>query len=396
MAQLEFSLLSASEPILAAVREFEAQSGIQVQVNIMTWDSAWAELVRMALFGAGPDLSEVGTTWAESLVAMNALRPFSAHEVSLLGGPTAFLPALWRSAADGQAWAIPWLADTRVLYYRRDWLAEAGIEEATAFATAEQFQQTLHTLNANRPDIAWIIPTARTLSLLHNLAPWVWGQDGHFLSQDGKRTRFNEAAARTGIEAHYRLHPYLIPSAQATAESVTNDLFRQGKAAVTLSGRWTLTEIEMGRVVPEVKANLGIARVPGISFVGGSDLVIWKNSRHAREAIELARYLTGAEIQSGTIRQGPFLPARRDALTDTAFRAHPHYAHFAESLETGRGFLGTYMWGLVEDKLTATLARLWADLFANPNADLTELIANRLQPLAAKLDQTLAERDQAG
>lgn len=394
MSQLEFSLLSVSEPILAALREFEVQSGIHVHVTTMTWDTAWAELVRMALFGGGPDLSEIGTTWIESLVAMDALRPYSAQEIATFGQADVFLSALWKGAgSDGRYWAIPYLSDTRVLYYRPSWLAQAGLNPATAFASAEQFEQTLHHLQASGFAIPLAIPTIRTPAILHNLGPWVWGAGGQFTSRDGKRTSFARPEALAGIEAYFRLHRYLAPEAQLLNETNANTLFRQNKAALTISGRWALSGIQQGVAAPEVTADLGLAPVPGVPFVGGSDLVIWKNSRQSREALELARFLTSFEMQSETILlKGPFLPARRDALANQMFNENPHYRQFSQSLQSGRGFHANYMWGLVEDKLTAALARLWADIFKQPDANLTELVAGRLQPLAEKLDQTLAEK----
>jgi multiple sugar transport system substrate-binding protein len=398
MAQLEFSLLSVSEPIFAAIREFQEQSGIQVHVTTMSWDTAWAELVRMALFGGSPDLSEIGTSWAESLVAMNALRLFSAQEIATLGGAAPFLPALWKSlTSDGRSWAIPYLSDTRVLFYRPSWLAQAGIDPATAFQTAAQFEQTLHQLQANGVVIPLAIPTLRTPAILHNLAPWLWGAGGRFTDRDGKRTSFARPEALAAITAFFRLHRYLAPEAQLLNESAANTLFRQNKAAITISGRWALAGIDQGNADPAVIADFALAPVPGVPFVGGSELVIWKDSRLSREALELARFLTSFEMQSETILlKGPFLPARQDALANQPFNANPHHHHFTQSLLSGRGLHANYMWGLVEDKLTAVLARLWADLFKQPDTDVAELVAGRLQPLAERLDHTLAEKGQLG
>jgi multiple sugar transport system substrate-binding protein len=352
----------------------------------------------MALFGGGPDLSEIGSTWVESLVAMDALRPFSAQEVARFGEASVFLPALWKGpTGNGRYWAIPYLSDTRILFYRPSWLAQAGLDPATAFTSAEQFDQTLHHLQANGVSIPLAIPTTRTPAILHNLAPWVWGAGGRFTGSDGKHTHFSRPEALAGIEAYFRLHRYLASGAALLNETATNTLFRQNKAAITISGRWALNGIEQGDAAPEVAADLGLAQVPGVPFVGGSDLVIWKNSRQSREALELARYLTSFEMQSETILiKGPFLPARADALANQTFNQNAYHRHFSQSLQSGRSLHANYMWGLVEDKLTTAIARLWADLFKQPDADLAQLIAGRLQLLAEKLDQTLAEKGQLG
>jgi hypothetical protein len=72
-------------------------------------------LVKVALYGEGPDVSEIGTTWCASLVAMNALRPFTPGEIASLGRPSAFLPSSWQTGilpGDDQICAVPWLMPT--------------------------------------------------------------------------------------------------------------------------------------------------------------------------------------------------------------------------------------------------------------------------------------------
>ena len=69
---------------------------------------------------------------------MNAMRPFSNEELAMLGGQAAYLPTMWESgkvAGENRVLAFPWLAYTRVLYFRRDLLRKAGIDEQTAFTT---------------------------------------------------------------------------------------------------------------------------------------------------------------------------------------------------------------------------------------------------------------------
>jgi len=62
--EIEFSIQAPDadliQPLLA---EFEAKYHIQVKLRLLTWDAAWSELVKVALYNDGPDISEVGSTW---------------------------------------------------------------------------------------------------------------------------------------------------------------------------------------------------------------------------------------------------------------------------------------------------------------------------------------------
>ena len=52
-------------------------------------------------------------------------------ELNVLGGSAAFLPSSWQSSivlGEKEVCAVPWLADTRLIYYRRDLLDKAGVD----------------------------------------------------------------------------------------------------------------------------------------------------------------------------------------------------------------------------------------------------------------------------
>ncbi len=398
MVELELSVMDSQDNTINALRQalsaFETEYRIQVNLRVLPWDTAWSELVRVALYKSGPDVSEVGTTWIDSFVSMNALRQFEPRELNSFGGAAAFLPSSWRSGVllgQAQVWAVPWLADTRLIYYRRDLLHQAGIDPHTAFASLNHLTQTLQRLQDHGVAIPLTIPTAHPHTILHMLAPWVWQAGGHFTSPEGKRVLFNEPPARAGIEAYFNLRRYLTPPTYHLTDTQTCALFQQGQAAVIISGHWLLNNIQVDSS-PEVAQNLGTAIIPGIPYVGGSNLVMWQHSRQTKAAITLIRYLTSHEAQTQVIAQNGRLPARLDVLANPPFTTDPHYQVIGESLKTGRSFQATYMWGLIEDKFANALVKIWTVLLSNPALNTDEVIAQYLNPLAKELNQNLASR----
>src|SRR5262245_47849363 len=110
--------------------QFEARHHIRVRLRPLSYSNAWEEVVRFSLYNDVPDVSAVGSTSISNLVSMNSVRPFTERELDSIGGPSVFIPALWRCgqvAKSSEVWAIPWLADTRLIYYRRDYLEKAGV-----------------------------------------------------------------------------------------------------------------------------------------------------------------------------------------------------------------------------------------------------------------------------
>jgi multiple sugar transport system substrate-binding protein len=397
MTELEFSIMYTKDDVIEALRlaleDFEKFHRIRVRLRILSWDTAWSELLKVALYKSGPDVSEIGTSWVGSFISMDVLRQFSKREISTWGRPSVFLPSSWQTRTgldEAKIWAIPWLTDTRVIYYRRDLLQQAGIDEQTAFQTSEQFMDTLHHLQESSVAIPLAIPTAQQQLTLHILASWVWTTGGRFISPDGRHVLFHRPEAREGMKAYFDLRRYLVPAAHNLTDNEINILFGKGEVAIIITGHWELNVIKQREVVPGVIDNLGMAIVPGMPFVGGSDLVVWKRSRQAEAAIALIRHLISQPVQTNAIASKGLLPARCDVFDAPPFTTDPYYRVISESLKKGRGFRATYMWGLIEDKLTATVSKMWTELLANPELGVEEVINQHIEPLARELNHTLA------
>ena len=391
MIELELSIMSHGGHPVADLKKllkpFENEHLVQVNIKPMTWETAWGDLVKDALYSQGPDVSEIGTTWIGSLVAMNVLRPFDPETISQIGDAVAFLDVAWRRGSligHGQMWAIPWLADLRMVYYRRDLLEKAGIDEYTAFQSIENFEETLARLQASGVMIPLVLPTRQTPGTLHNLASWIWSYGGDFISPEGQELLFTRPEALAGIKAYFGLYRYLAPAVRDLDFNECNQIFAEGNAAIVISGSWLLQLLS-----PSVAANLGIAFPPGPPFVGGTSLVIWQHADKKGSA-ELVRYLTGDQMQSSYPYYVGLMPVRLDVLTQPPFSDHPLYRLLSEGLRVGRSFPPHPAWGPIEDKLVIGLAHMWKDVLSVPQPDLDAIINRHIHPLAKRLAITLA------
>jgi multiple sugar transport system substrate-binding protein len=383
-------MVSDGGKIHPLLEQFQAEQHLSVQLHRLSFDTGWSELVKFALYNDGPDLSEIGSAWVGDLVAMNALHPLNAAEIKALGGPAAFVPSAWRGgmlAGSPQLWAVPWTTGARLLFYRRDLLQRAGVPEATAFQTTEHLAHTLNRLEAAGVKLPWTVPTSLTHTTLLNAASWVWEAGGDFLTPDGRQTLFNHPAARAGLRAYFELGHFLGAEAQGRTASDSDKLFLfADDVGVTLSGPW-LFGAERAQ---EIK-DLGVALPPGASYVGGSYLVVWGHSRKKEAALKLIEFLTRREAQVNFSQAVGLLPARLEALASPPFSTDPFWQMAVNGLHTGRSFPVTRSWGLAEDRLTKALSGLWDEFLANPQVDLESALAQRLEPLAKRLDLILSQ-----
>ena len=399
MHPLDFTFPSHGENALATlhrvIEEFrKLHNGIPINITELAWITAWNDLVRVALYKDGAEVSEVGSTWVGGFVGMDALRPYTLPEISKVGGAAAFLPSAWQNGSligDDQMWALPWLSDTRVIFYWRDMLEHAGIDETRAFQSFEQMEETLGRLQSQGVATPWAVTTRRTSNTFYNIASWVWGAGGDFLNADGKQVLMAEPEALAGMARYYRLYRYMPQRSEPMDGFATFDLFLNQDVAAIISGPWFLSWLRGRGAPPYTLSRIGVALLPGPSFVGGTGLVVWRHVAydHDQVAADLVRFLTTSPALVDFYHQAGLLPARRELLTQPQFSADPHYQKIIEALESGRTHTRITLWGLVEDRLIAMLAQLWSEVRANPAQNIAALVEHSMVPLAQRLEATL-------
>ncbi len=380
------------EGIQPLLNQFEAETGIHVRLRLLIWDAAFSMFVRSALYNDSPDVSELGTTWVGDLIGMNALRPFNTAEIAALGKPGAFLPQAWRSAAfhtagrpNERVWSIPWLAGARMLYYRKDLLEQSGIDPHHAFSSISQLSATVRRLSEAGVRVPWTVPTGYTHTTLHNISSWIWGAGGDFLSDGSKRMTLLEPDALEGMCEYFSLRRYLAPEVRNLNGLEPDDyLLKHPDAAATISGPWMFARIQNSQ-----DDQIGVTLPPGPSFVGGSNLIIWKSARHPEAAFKLVHFLTQTPAQVEYAQSIGLLPARRAAIASEPFASDPNWQTVTRGLDNGRSYPAIRLWGLIEDRLTTAFNAVWIDLLADPQAGVREVLLKHLQPLTERLNELL-------
>lgn len=395
MTEIEFSVMehnpgdaAALQPLLTA---FERQYRIHVRLTAIPWNLGWPEIMKIGLYGHGPDVSEIGSTWIGSLASMNVLRPFAAQEIRALGGAPAFFETSWKTGAllgDETQWAIPWLGDVRVTYYWCEALEKAGVEApSVALANPATLAATLEKLVANGYAYPLALTGASAALNLHEACSWVWGAGGDFMSADGKQVVFAGAEAMAGWRDFFGLRRFVSP--ETLEVPAGSDLFFRNKAVVMFSGPW-LGVVGL-TAHPEWASRVGVTAMPGVPYVGGSCFAIWQHSHYPRECFELIRFLSQQPTRIPASPHAHLLPTRQDVLDSLSAEADPFHQAYLQGLALGRSFPTLRMWGLVEEKLSQDIAGIWRDLFADPALDVETCLNRHLVPLAQRLNVALMD-----
>jgi multiple sugar transport system substrate-binding protein len=364
---LELSLMGSParhQDVQDLLQGFEDRGRSKVKISYRSWDSAWSDMVRNSIHGTSPTISEVGTSWVPDLVGMNALFPLPASLIAKLGDKTDYVPQSWKSCflVNGlEMWAVPWVSGSRVIYYRRDLLAKAGINPEAAFLNPAALLQTLSRLKDAGVERPWITSTVASLNTLHLISSWLWAAGGDYISQDGLKLLFAEKEAIEGMAKFFSMARYLGPDPHECSYAEAIDLFWKGEAAVTMDGTW-IYGAQKPTAAPVVLENLGVALAPGPAYVGGSNLAIWTNTADKFSAEELLLFMIEPASIIAMSRVTGLAPARLELLKSPDVFEPSFGDVFSRAIETGRSMPNQMFSGMVEDKLHYVFGNIWADV----------------------------------
>jgi len=347
--------------------------GITVRVTVLDWESGWNKITAAAASRRGPDLLELGTTWMPAIAAMGGLEPLSAAQLAQVDNGAAYYPQLWKTTqVFGQkaVYGLPWYADVRAAFYRTDVFRQAGVDPAQAFSSWDAFHAALRKINgqvvAGKRVAALAYAGKNDWNVVHNLAPWIWNGGGDVLSADAKHSALNSPQALKAIDFYSSLAVEgLVPSNALEKDSdILEGAWVGGDYGVIFSGPWLMRRIFEAPPGAVVRGNFDVAPYPAgpaghATFFGGSNLAVFKGSRHKAEAWELVKYLGGKGPQVRLSLVSSMMPARIDAANDPAWTSrHPVYARLTAIAADGHAYPPIPAWGPLETVYTKHLGQL--------------------------------------
>ena len=385
---LVFSVIGEPSPELSVLLdEFQQIRKVQIKVEKMNWDNAWAKLLSYALLGKSPDISHIGSTWASSLVAMNAVRSFSPQEVQALGGAEVFVEPAWQSATmygDERVWSIPWSSFTFLVHYRRDHLKAAGISEEHAFDTPTDFHNTIQKLKNNKAASPLILPSGKHfIDRVHIGASWMWGAGGDYFSEDGHQILLHRPETRSGLRSFFELYRLMSPGDYELDYDQSLKRFAEGNASVVIADCGFSYAIELEN--PDMTAKVGVHSLPGKPFVSGDNLIIWQETRHSLEreriALDLVSFLVSETAQKRFCQSMQQFPVRYDALDALKSPVENLIPILKETFEHGRPHKPVRLWSRYEQQLGQAFDEITNDIISKKSLPVDSILEIHLSQL---------------
>ena len=339
------------EAVQGLTAEFERRHpGVRVQVQQIPWSAAHEKLLTAFAGDALPDVIQLGNTWVPEFAALEAIVPLEPGDAV---ADDVFPGILASSRIDGRLLALPWYVDTRLLFFRKDVLAQAGFDRPPM--TWAEWRQAMARIVA--------LPGPARFALLLPLNEWqplavLALQAGATLLRDADRhADFQSPAFRRAFGFYLDLfrQGYAPALAEAQLSNIYQD-FAEGRFAFFISGPWNLGEFRQ-RLPARVQEHWDTAPMPGpdgpgVSLAGGSSLAVCRSSRQPEAAQALVKFLTEPEQQVAFYRLTGDLPARRSAWSHPDLAHTPHTEAFRRQLDQVRPTPKIPEWERIADKIS--------------------------------------------
>ncbi|MGR9049707.1 sugar ABC transporter substrate-binding protein [Halobacillus faecis] len=336
-------------------KDFEEKNeGLTVDVQAIPWDTAHDKLLTAVASGNGPDVVQLGTTWVPEFAEAGALLDLSEYmeDYPNFAKENYFDGSVTTMEHDDQVVGIPWYADTRVIYYRKDILKEAGYEEAPK--TWDELKDAAQTL-ADRGEDSYGLDIDRNDQITPFIFAW---QNGYEANLEEGKLNFDSPEFKEAIQYYTSYFEEGISQKQEGKDIV--EAFKDGSKPMFFSGPWMINIIN--DQAPDLEGKWSTAVMPtketNTSSMGGANLSIFESSDNVEGALKFISYMTDVDTQLSWLEESNTLPSRTEAWEDPVMQENPMYATFGEQLENTKPGLQTEQFERIAQELLAHIERI--------------------------------------
>lgn len=355
---------------------------LSVELRVLPWSIAWAEIMRSFKRGDPPDVLQVGTSWMGTLGHLGYLAdvPSGVEERPII--------APWMRDVvvhHGKQFGVPWVAEGSNLVARQDILDRMGAS-TRSLSTWEGFLGLCRVLaqEANPDDVDFRHPLPLGITCrpepvtLHNVYPWLTA-GGWDLPRllEGNGSILAHPTARAGFE----FLGELLRSNHTGRESgaiqpyrLALDFYQEGRYAFLIGHPWMIV-----RNLVDPTAGMD-SRWP-VTFLpipagpagpgrraGGSVLAVSAKAGKREAAWDLVRHMISDSFMESWTQISGDPPAHEGALWER-YGDHPDLRRLRSALESSQPYPSHPMWTTIERILARGVSDILWRLLAGESLD---------------------------
>jgi multiple sugar transport system substrate-binding protein len=311
------------------LKDFEkAHPNITVKLIRDNDSSYYDKLTTQIAGGKGPDIARVEPPRASQFIASGWALPLGD---SAGKKDDYFAASLDSVTKDGKLYGVPVDVSALALFYRTDLFAAAGIEQPPA--TWDEFTADANKLTAGDVHGVGLFGGWGGFEFY----PWLWQSGADVLNADQTKAVFNSPDGVRALQLWVDLQKSAMPAGMATAtEDDLKGPFVSGTLAMMTSGPWMIPSLKTSGI----DGKWAVAPLPkdkeAATVLGGLDLLVLKNTKHADAAKTFVSWLMQDSVQKEWASALGYLPVKTALYDDPTFKDDPSITAFSKVLEQAR------------------------------------------------------------
>lgn len=235
--------------------------------------------------------------------------------------------------ADGKLYGIPMTVDTRIVFYNKDLLAEAGVDAASIKTWDDLKEAAVKT--TKRDDNGKLVQAGFALSDPGLFNTWILQAGGQMVdtTKNPPVTDFNSEAGKAVLDYWNELLNEEKVYEIGFEDSFGGDGFKEGKVAMCFNGPWALATLEDSGI------NYGVIEQPSgrggdkAAVMGGFGLVIPSKAKNPDAAWDFIKWWT-TKKENGVefAKTSGNLPANKESAADDYFMKDEVLSVFSETM----------------------------------------------------------------
>jgi multiple sugar transport system substrate-binding protein len=289
--------------------KFEKQTGVKVDLQVIGWPDLLNKILGATTSGQGPDVLNIGNTWAASLQATGAFMPYDAKALTAIGGQDKFVQTAFATGgAPGQTpTSVPLYGLVYGLYYNKKMFADAGLQPPKTWQ--ELVDAAAKLTDPAKKQYGIVLEGGSYTESVH--FAFIFGRQngGQPFDSSGKPT-FTSDGMVNGVKQYVDLlskYKVVNPSnVQYKNGPESPGDFAKGKAAMLMSQMNADNTLQADGMK---SSEYGVVPIPApsplpaggkdiASFVAGINISIFKNTKNQDAALKFVKFMTSPEEQA--------------------------------------------------------------------------------------------------
>lgn len=280
--------------VYSIIAEYESlHPEVEIVPTELSWSTGYEE-IKTAFEKEYPvDVIELGSDMIKDFYLLGKIKDITQEVQDIIDQyvDVALTPVTF----EGKIYGLPWVLDTRVMFYNKNLLQLAGYDPNIPPKTINELIEMAKKIHNIRPRVYGFGMNARERHVMHKkIFPILWSNNGTIFSEDYSRCIINNKQNIEAMKLYISLKPYSLVASQNEIDTA----FCEGRVGFCISGSWLISRIK--RDYP--KLDFGITTIPvvnpqykSVSILGAEYLVINSATEHYVEAINFIKFMVSKE-----------------------------------------------------------------------------------------------------